>query len=643
MSRPASPPATLIGCTFLGAWLVFSVQPMLGRFVLPWFGGAPAVWTTTLLFFQLGLLLGYLAAHVVRVRGLWRGWRWAVVVSVVLLPVAPESAGSVDHPYASVLWVLLASVGLPYVLVAATAPLIQARADQEGVSNPYHLYAWSNAGSLLALVGYPILMEPLLGARAQTWLWSGLYVAWAALTFFILRGGGAAEPVERSAGGLRWAALAACGSALLLSVSESITQDLSVTPVLWVLPLSLYLLTFILAFGAERWRRERLGKACMVLGALALVVAVGGGWRTGWATQLALYGAGLFGVCLALHGALARIRPEGAKLTTFYLWVAAGGALGGLFVTTAPLWLPEPLELQISLIGAYIAHSLVAQRRDPFAPPRRGLQGLAYLLLIAALVWQTLDRRVPAERSRGFFGPLAVRTLERKDPSESLRYLLVGRIAHGFQYLSPARAHEPTTYFVPSSGVGQVLGRGPREVGILGLGIGTLAAYAGPGDDYRFYELDPEVTRVARSHFSFLGRHPVIEGDARQSLERERRNDYEVLVVDAFSGDAIPTHLLTREAIALYLRHLRPAGILAINVSNNHADLTRVVRAHARHFGLAHSYVRASAPSPLGRWRSEWMLLARESDRLPPSTEGASSAPELVWTDDHAPVLPLLR
>jgi SAM-dependent methyltransferase len=655
--------AFVVGTVTMAACLVFLVQPMLGRFALPWFGGTPAVWTASMLFFQAALLAGYAWAHGLAVRGRRAALAHGalLLVSLLALPVTPDPswAPSGSDAQGRLLGMLAASVGLPFVALAATAPLLQAWwARLEGRA-PYRLYAWSNAGSLLALAAYPLAIEPAMGVVAQTRLWSACYAAYVLVALTVTWRAWRTLPppvaVEQAPppplrDHLAWAGWAACGSVALLATTEAVSQDLSVTPALWVLPLAIYLVSFVVCFARDRqWPRAVTGPALAVASA-GLVALLFQGWRAHWTVQLAGYGAALFVLCMVSHGEMVRRRPPARWLTRFYLSTAVGGAVGGLLVgVVAPRVLPMHLELHAVVLAIWVGFGLAWRRSrtgDDLLP--EVLVGFLVVALGVGLGMHAHRRLGGAiEVSRSFFGVLQVKTYGRT-PERRIVHLLDGRISHGFQRVAAPR--EPTAYFVRESGVGRalagVLTGGPRHVGILGLGVGTLAAYGRPGDRLRFYEINPDVVRVARTHFSFLrdtsAEVEVVTGDGRLSLEREAPQQFDLLALDAFSGDAIPTHLLTAEAFDLYLRHLRPGGVLAVNVSNNHVDASRVVRALAARTGLVATRVRHRATSVLGPYLSDWMLLSRDAATLPPGTD-APGAPPLLWTDDHAPLLPLLR
>ena len=724
------------------------MQPLLAAFILPWFGGTPAVWTACLLFFQGTLLLGYAWAHLVRRRV---GWHLALVaISLISLPITPDIAWQPhpgDEPVLRVLGLLAASVGLPFLALAATAPLLQARAAAVGHTRVHRLYAASNAGSLLGLLVFPLWFQPFVGAVRQTWIWSAGYVVGGLVLAITLwpgrravvpeasaaekgsESGGLprlsaadADPVARSLWRLRtacdpplagrelrsatarsdatagpapqpgdrafWVGFSAIGCTLLLAVTEAMSQDLSVTPLLWILPLGLYLLSFIVAFGAERWVSRRLFGPLFAAALAGMVVLMHVGYRAHWSLQLGGWCGALFIACTLCHGELVRRRPGPGHLTGFYLWISAGGALGGLLVGVVAPWLFSfNLELHLAVLAGWLLWLLalgrdpspVARQSEPVKEPapaaeRRGnppdslpfsdavddvapregrrllrvVLTLALVLGLAAHVWQ---RARGAELFRSFFGMLQVKTYPLGDTGRTLVHLLDGRISHGFQFTDEARRRRPTAYFAEGTGVGRLLARPgpPRHIGIVGLGAGTLAAYGRPGDRLRFYEINPDVVVVAQRHFTWLADSAasisVVEGDGRLSIQRENPNGFDVLVLDAFSGDAIPTHLLTTEALALYRQHLTPEGLLAVNVSNRHADLTRVVRALAQEVGLAWAFVRHEAASPLGPYRSDWMILAprpQQLDFLGDSRRAPPDEPPVLWTDDFAPLLPLL-
>lgn len=648
---------------FWGAGLLFAVQPMIARALLPAFGGTAAVWTTSLLVFQALLLVGYAYAHRIarlpgpRAAAMHGG---LLALSLLLLPITPDAPAALgDRPAAQLLGVLLASVGAPYTLLAATAPLLQARVATRSAT-PYRLYAWSNAGSIAGLLLYPLLIEPAVGVVAQTRGWSYIYAGFCALMALWVGASRAAPPVApvgpppSPRRRLLWVGLSATGVALLMSVTDAIAADLTVTPLFWVVPLLLFLLSFVVAFGPRPGSR-RLWMPLGLLGLGALVALQIAGWRAPWSVQIGGYCFGLFTGCMALHGELARRAPDAGRLTGFYLHTALGGALGGLSVAlVAPLIFDLHVELPLTILAAFALCAASIWREKPPEMPVEGprlLLGAIGLALVLGCAYPLVGRLAgDVSLYRSFFGTLQVKRYK----GGALVNLMDGRISHGFQRMDPARRREPTAYFVPHSGVGRLLSlpaERPRRVAVVGLGAGTLAAYARPGEVFDFYEINPDVVDAARTHFTFLADAPepprVILGDGRNRLQAYAGPPYTAVILDAFSGDAIPAHLLTREAVALYLGHLAPGGRLAINVSNHHADLARVVRGHAAHFDLLWTRVRAKARSPLGPYYSDWMLLGRRADGplsdLPPPDPDDLDGPLTPWTDDFAPLWPILK
>lgn len=655
---------------FLSAFLLFLVQPVLAKQILPWFGGAAIVWTTCMVFFQLTLLLGYGYAHWLTSRVPAR--RQAIVhglllaASLAFLPLAPDAswkpAGGAN-PVAGILGLLFATVGLPYFLLSSTSPLVQAWfARARPGESPYRLFALSNLASMLALLGYPFLLEPWFTNRQQSTGWSAGYalfalacaaLAWASreLAPMTVEGGHARENAQEPAPGAAaiapWLALSAMGAVMLLAVSNHLTQNIPSIPLLWVVPLAIYLLTFILCFEGRRWYRPDL-----YLASLAWVVCVmewfliDKSLQFELAWQVAVFTAGLFIACMFCHGELARRRPGPRHLTLFYLVVSLGGVLGGALVgIVAPVTLPGYLELPIGIaVLAFLA--LAVNLRRAIAIP---------VLLVAvasvasgALFWQV--RTFMADTvyvERNYYGVVRVKeTIGRAgDPDTAYRSLVHGAILHGEQWLSPKYRRSATTYYKTSSGIGRTLlafeGK-PIKVAVIGLGAGSLAVYADADDTYRFYDIDPAVVKVARTWFTYLadspGRMEVVLGDARLSLEREAPQGYDVIAVDAFSGDSIPVHLITLEAVGEYLRHLKPGGVIAFHVSNRFLDLKPILLAIADKRELEYAYLHE--PGDDGTTTSDWVILTRERPFiLQPSiveiTEPVLPEPNWsLWTDD---------
>ena len=679
---------------FLSAFLLFQVQPIVGRYVLPWFGGGPAVWTTCLLFFQAALLCGYAYAHAVtrlrpRAQAVLHGL--LLLAAVAVLPITPGDRWQPPDPSSPVSRVLLllgTVIGLPFVALAATAPLVQSWfARLRAGESPYRLYALSNAGSLLALLSYPLLVEPNLSRRQQGLAWSGGMIVFALLCATLAagqavrraptvapqeKGPTADDPLARSDWGraLLWIALPACGSALLAGITNLLTQDVASVPFLWVLPLALYLLTFILCFDHPRWYRRRVFAVALVPAVVAftwLVLQPVG--RLGLVPQVALHGGVLFICCMVCHGEVARLRPPARRLTAYYLAIAAGGALGGAFVAiAAPRLFTGFLEARVGVFACCALLLLVlgtdaGSRLYRLRPAGVWLVLIIALMLLGALLL-TDTATAPGERlvarSRNFYGVLTVADAGAgtKDHRRLLRH---GRVIHGAQFLDASRRREPLAYYGSEAGLSLALDalrqrRPTRRMGVVGLGAGTVAAYTRAGDVLRAYEIDPEVVSVARAHFTYLADTPaavtVVLGDGRLSLEREPSQQFDVLILDAFSGDSVPAHLLTREALAGYLRHLRPGGLLAVNVSNHFLDLTRVVAGLAEAWGLHAVVIDHVPPAPAAEieFPSSWALLSADRALLtgPPLTGRTAPVPRpggrpILWTDDRSDLFGVLQ
>jgi len=683
---------------FLNAFLLFQVQPLIGKMILPWFGGAASVWTVCLLFFQVALLLGYLYAHVLTRRAGVRRQSWIhiglLALSLLVLPVVPgetwKPSGAGD-PSWRILLLLTLTVGLPYFLLSSTSPLLQSwytRSRSGAV--PYRFYALSNVGSMLALVSYPALIEPKLTGTHQAALWSVLYVVavilFAALAYGVR--GCAAAPLAPAAGGaenrpsltdkLMWMALAACGSALLIAITTHVTQNVASVPLLWVIPLALYLLSFILCFDSSIWYRRGLFLRLLGVALACMAYALSPSFAVlPLGLLIGLYCCGLFICCMFCHGELVRLKPNPAYLTSFYLLISLGSALGAMFAALlAPRCFSGHYELQIAL-GACAVLIPVVYHRDPrsrvyrarWQPAWLALLGLTVALvagLIATGVQEATRARVMV---RNFYGVLSV--VDQLGPSmihiqettgaqavENLRSrkLMNGSIDHGMQWLTPARRREPTAYYGADSGIGIALRaageqRPALRVGIIGLGVGTLAAYGRPGDRYSFYEINPLVARLARSEFSYLSdsaaQVEIVLGDGRLSLEREPSRQYDVLAVDAFSGDSIPVHMLTRQAFELYFQHLQPEGVLAVHISNQYLNLKPVVQAAAAALHRPAVVIDNPGDHAHGVFRSTWVLLGNGpsylgQEEIESAGQRLPRAAGQLWTDDFSSLFAIL-
>jgi SAM-dependent methyltransferase len=664
---------------FLSAFLLFQVQPLIAKVILPWFGGSAAVWTVCMLFFQVLLLAGYVYSHA------YVRWRIPArrTLHIALLAVAaatlPLAAGSAwkpeggEDPTWRIFGLLATSVGLPYFMLSTTGPLVQAwyARSHEGAA-PYRLFALSNLGSMLALLSYPLAVEPLLALGTQAAVWSVGFVLFAVACAMLAWRSGAVESQRilargdagKPGAGLQalWAALACCASLLLLAFTTHMTLNIAAIPFLWVLPLALYLLSFVLCFEASGWYRRWLFLPLLAAGLAGVCVTLTRSNPSIWAL-IPLYCATLFAACMVCHGELARSKPHPQHLTGFYLMLALGGAAGGVVAgLVAPNVFEDLYELPIGMLALCVL-VMVALLRDR-ASLFHGRWGIAVRIVFLALtvalgvaLYRTYSENSADTRvtSRNFYGVLNVR--DSGEGPEAMRALSHGTIIHGRQFLEPDRRDWPTSYYGLTSGIGLAIldarAHGHLRVGVVGLGTGTLAAYGRTGDVFRFYDINPDVVGLARSEFSFLADSPakveVALGDARLSLEREPDQHFDVLALDAFSSDAIPVHLLTVQAVRTYLRHLKPGGVLAVHISNRYLDLVPVVQQAARHLSLEVRQVENDDDDDAGVYRSDWMLLsaspaAFEGKLLKEAAERIDSVPRVrLWTDDYSDLYRILK
>jgi hypothetical protein len=658
----------LYGATiFLSAFLLFLIQPVFAKLILPWFGGSSAVWTTCLVFFQTALLAGYLYAHLLTQYKDSRMQPWVhialLAAALLLLPVMPgerwKPSGAGD-PAWQILAMLAAVLGLPYFLLSATSPLLQKWLSQSG-SQPYRFFALSNVGALLALAAYPLVIEPRISTRVQDLWWSYGFAVFAALCgaaawFSSPPSDGSIEdaPVEPRQSSIPWLLLAGAGSMMLVSTTNQLTQNVAAVPFLWILPLAVYLLSFIICFESPRWYKRGLflRLLAVALGSLAYAVY---DIQVSEAIPVAipLFTIGLFLTCMFCHGELSRLKPATSQLTSFYLMIALGGALGAIFTgLIAPRIFAGIYEFPLSLLFV-AALALWLNWTDNWA--QRLLWIAVALAMVVALVEEARGYHKDAiVMTRNFYGSL--RVVESVRGGGNTRTLYHGTVQHGAQYLDPAKRTEPTTYFGPDSGVGVVLRfccDGPKRVGIIGLGVGTLAAYGKPGDSFHFYEINPQVIDLAKSHFTFLSDSKasisIAQGDARLSLERETGPLYDAFIADAFSGDAIPVHLLTKEAFRLYLTHMKPSGILAIHVSNNYLDLAPVVAQLARSESLFARIIRNPKDDRHLQAQADWIVLTSDPEFFArPEIAGVASMidehrPTRLWTDDYNNLLQVFK
>ncbi|MEO8326802.1 MAG: fused MFS/spermidine synthase, partial [Nitrospirota bacterium] len=653
--------------------------------------------TTCMLFFQVFLLVGYAYAHLLASH-LSPRYQTLVhlgllICSLVFLPITPGDAWKPDgtqNPMLAIFLLLVVTIGVPFLLISASGPLLQHWFNRvHPTVSPYRLFALSNLGSFLGLVSYPFFIEPQLGLRTQTLFWSagyGLYAvicAWGAIPLFRFptRSGSSENPEYRPDKKLRLPesllilTLAGCGSVVLLASTNQICRDIAVIPFLWVLPLGLYLISFILCFDHPRWYGRQIWVPVLLVLLSAVVYLLHQEYaetEINIYLQIFIYSAVLFACCMVCHGELFRLKPPARFLTSFYLMVALGGALGGVFVNlVAPVLFKGYWEFHFGLVATMMLLGFCLFRtRDPLRSPLILWSGMVLWVGGIATLAGFLALHINEEQastiltSRNFYGVLRVKETDRGTKSAS-RFLYHGRINHGRQFLTPSRHSYPTAYYGPFSGISLAINRHPQQlrlnkledrkgqggfrVGNIGLGVGTTAVYSRPGDTYRFYEINPDVDRIAREYFTYLkdakGDQQVVLGDGRISLERELENkhgqQFDILAVDAFSGDGIPVHLLTREAFALYWEHLRPDGILALHITNIHFDFSPVVRALARELGKQALRIRDVADLEHGNHYSEWVLVTSNQTFLKDPFVNFRSAPwrsleEILWTDDYS-------
>jgi hypothetical protein len=856
--------------TFTGAVLLFEVEPLAGKYVLPWFGGAPSVWTTCLMFFQVSLLAGYAYAHLLsklapRRQVIFHGL--VLCGALAFLPIIPSATWKSQtdgDPTFRILLMLVANWGVPYFVLSATSPLLQHWLVRTLTNaSPYRLYALSNAGSLLALLSYPFLVEPRFTRQTQAHVWGWGLGVYALCCFWCMTGlwrqrrrrgatisinesssrtevGMASSPLPLSSGGgegndstrlagsrgksanlfkpsstrpspqeeergtpfeassprpsppkeeretafetcsprstppkeereankpsatgssavgppglldrVLWVLLPGTASVLLSATTNRMCQDVAPIPFLWVMPLAVYLLSFIVCFDHPRWYSRQLFTLAFVISTIGVCWVMFNASEVGIWVQLVIYLTGLFFSCMVCHGELYRRRPDPSHLTEFYLLMAAGGALGGFFVAVvAPLifndyyefhwglWLcallfvvalatetsglkwdsrsssfpgggkvglaelvlPGGKEWRwvgcvLAVLGLLLFDRFFANfgqevgevRNTTFSVLRWVLWGLVAFLVVSSIAggqfqrfrhWRSVvlgclmvglaglattlwlqalkSGGGVVSISRNFYGVLTVYEREAQDPKQHHIVMRHGRTTHGLQFVDGEEARWPTAYYGESSGVGRAmraLPPQPARIGVVGLGAGTLATYCRPGDYLRIYEINPEVERLARLTFTYLtncaGKVELVSGDARLSLEKERGQEFDVLVLDAFSSDAIPVHLLTREAFEVYGRHLKTNGVIAMHISNYYLNLEPLVREIAGQFHFRLALLRDEAPEVAWVFPSTWALLARgncflDSTAILPRTEQTTSSVRL-WTDDFASLFHMLR
>ncbi len=655
---------------FLSAFLLFAVEPLIAKRILPWYGGSAAVWSTCLVFFQVALLLGYAYARLLTHYG---SSKLQFLVHVLLLaaslwflPIGPRarwSPAALYHPAWQILGLLSGTIAVPFIALSATTPLLQywfARAEK---ASPYRFFSVSNFASLAALLAYPVWIEPKLDLGTQRIWWSfgyGFFVLLCAASAW--RGYAAPKqsvsrpeflwiPPWRKA---LWFALAACGGMLLLSITNHLTQNVAAIPLLWVLPLAVYLLTFVLAFGRTSAHPQGfwLRLLALMLGLLGYAIS-NINFMLPLQVSVPIFLIALCVACMFCHGELHRLRPPPDQLMDFYLVIAAGGAAGAIFIgLIAPNIFDALYELPLTLsVTAVLA--IIVVWNGGWSNRLLWAGVTAAMLYVLGSNWRQYHENSLSLR-RSFYGALRVVQSPLAGPEQN-RMLFHGTIEHGAQYLWPPLCYRPTTYYGPDSGIGIVLREGfagPKHVGLVGLGVGTLAAYGQPGDDFRFYEINRQVVDLAQSLFFYLretkARLSIVEGDGRLSLQQDTGPPFDVLALDAFSGDAIPVHLLTRQAGELYRRHLKPNGVIAFHVSNDFLDLAPVVQQLATSMGYQTVLVRSHSGDDLVL-AADWVLVTNNPGILNNEAVKLRSAPISripglrLWTDDYSNLFQILK
>ncbi len=710
---------------FASALLLFLVEPMVARMLLPLLGGTPAVWNTCLVFFQIVLLAGYLYAHAAM---RWMGKRTQIAVHIavvaaalLVLPVsisARDIPTGMENPAQWILITLAAVVGLPFFALSASTPILQkwfSQTSHKSAADPYFLYAASNAGSLVGLLGYPLLVEPVLPLSLQTHFWAfgyaGLLALVAMCAALVWRTQAVTAPHNAEENTherlalrtlARWVALAFVPSSLMLGVTTALTADVPAIPFFWVLPLALYLLSFVLVFAKKPpVPHEMLVRRLPFLILIALIPTVTKS-RLPIAVLLVLYLLVLFAVAMVCHGELARSRPGIGRLTEFYLWISLGGVLGGIFNSlVAPVVFSSVVEFPLALIlaallrtapdikrartgdwllpallGVSMAAVIAVVRHEGLKPgtltnslifgysilwclsfgqrPLRFALGLTAVLLASSTWTGQFGRILHTERS--FFGVSRI----TNENADQFRYLFHGGTIHGVQSLDKAHSREPLSYYTKTGPVGQVFEELPAgNVAIVGLGAGAMACYMRSGQALTYYEIDPSVKRIATDprYFTFLAQcapdASIVMGDARLSLRTAQDGVYSLIILDAFSGDSVPVHLLTREALQLYMKKLAPGGVVAFHISNLYLDLAPTLGNQARDAGLV-SLVRedtavSQAEIDGGKFPSRWLVMARSESDLGGLARDARWRPApmnrgtRVWTDDYSNLLGMIR
>ncbi len=678
---------------FLSAFLLFLVQPFIGKILLPWFGGGSSVWSTVLLAFQFMLVFGYrYAAVIVRRSQQQRSislhyylmilaclslFLTAFFSSAPLIPPDSLKLVSSDWPTLKILLLLLTFVGPSYLLLSSNSTLVQYWFSKTSNGNPYQLYAWSNAGSLLALLTYPIVFEPLFTLKQQSWIWSSLFGIFVCLTIKIssraAHAASTAKPdsdVEKITLNPLWIGLSAVPTFLLIAVTTKITQEVAPVPFLWLIPLSLYLLSFIITFANDKnYNRSNYFKLTLLSTLVYLTLETN--YALSMPAQVISYSLIFLIFCLVCHGELYKLRPAANLLDGFYFNTSIGGVIGGALASlVAPALFNNYYELSIGFCMFWIilipalSHGMSLKRA--LGNPRVLIAGVVTLIGLFLLT-QAAEYNSHLSSVRNFYGVTTVLKSGSEDDDTLRHNLFSGNTIHGFQYLDPEKSSIPSAYFSHSAGVGIAIEalqtqQTALKIGVVGLGIGTLAAYGRPQDSFDFYEINPQIIQIAQgsgNHFSYLknckARVRILEGDGRLLLEHETREnrvgDYDLLVIDAFSSDSIPMHLLTAEAMQLYLKAITPSGLLAVHITNRHLDLRPVLARQAVDASLEFLIIKDKRETEMVN-PSIWVIMARQAeflnsvrfaaqDSLDPDFHLADN--NTAWTDSFSNILSILK
>jgi len=686
---------------FIGAFLLFQVQPLIAKLILPLFGGGAAIWTACLLFFQAFLLLGYLYSHYLTKLSSLKKQAMVhlalLLISLVFLPITINnnillnSSLNIDiTPLFEIVFLLIFSIGLPYLLLSSTGPLVQRWLSyQDSAKLPYKLYSLSNVASLLALLSYPFIFEPLFILSDQILFWSVGYVVFS-LGFITLSLVMVKQPSQRfdtvvlnpktkkcsAVTIFLWLALSATGVVLLVSTTNAMTQNIPPMPFLWILPLCIYLLTFIINFHSPRWYVRWYWFVLFAISSFAAILMYFIGSQFDIISQIIIYSVILFSACMLCHGELVKLKPDVEHLTLFYLNMSLGGFLGSAFIAfVAQNLFTQFLEFPIGILIVYLLfyfcltakfnenNNISVGTDTKKVLSNKALAKISIVSFLVLLVFFSYLNNLFADSnvdsSRNFYGIISVKDVEIDGVLE--RRLIDGNTSHGTQRLLTDFNGDgditPRSYYRKNTGVAiaieQVRAGLPKKVGIIGLGAGTIASYGQSGDIYKFYELNPGVLSMANTYFSYLSQSKadveVIIGDGRISLTSEANNNFDVLVVDAFSGDSIPVHLLTEEALTLYFQQLKLNGVLAIHISNSHLDLTQLTKGLAEAFNKEALYFKTIKGST-GDNEAEWVLLTNNKQFINNSMVKRfvshwpqTMTPPLVWTDDYSNLLSVLK